>query len=95
MYYNPVEVIETNNWQKECINAQKSLGIQNPFVITSNGNLKRQKLSTVFNPKSIFSNILPNPTFKSLIKRMWNWLMWIRLVALIRLPMLIFLIINI
>jgi len=65
MYYNPVEVIETNNWQKECINAQKSLGIQNPLVITSNGNLKRQKLSTVFNPKSIFSNILPNPTFKS------------------------------
>jgi len=51
MYYNPVEVIETNNWQKECINAQKSLGIQNPLVITSNGNLKRQKLSTVFNPK--------------------------------------------
>jgi len=65
MYHNPVKVIETNNWLGECRKSQEKLGIHNPLIITSNGNLKRQKLSTVFNPKSIFSNILPNPTFKS------------------------------
>ena len=65
MYYNPVEVIETNNWQKECINAQKSLGIQNPLVITSEGNLKRNNLPSIFNPESIFSDIKPDPTFDS------------------------------
>jgi len=65
MYYNPVEVIETNNWQKECINAQKSLGIQNPLVITSEGNLKRNNLASIFNPESIFSDIKPDPTFDS------------------------------
>ena len=65
MYHNPVKVIETNNWQEECRKSQEKLGIHNPLIITSNGNLIRQKLSTVFNYGSIFSNVEPNPTFES------------------------------
>ena len=65
MYYNPVEVIETNNWKDECIKVQKILGIENPVIMTSKGNLKRFDLFSVFNPESIFSNITPNPTFIS------------------------------
>jgi alcohol dehydrogenase class IV len=65
MYYNPVEVIETANWLDECRNAQNKLGLQNPIIITSSGNLIRQKLKTVFNSNSIFSKIESNPTFNS------------------------------
>ena len=65
MYYNPVKVVETNNWREECSKFQEKLKIYNPLIITSNGNLTRQKLSTVFNSKSTFSDIIPNPTFES------------------------------
>ena len=65
MCHNPVKVIETNNWLGECRKLQEKLGIHNPLIITSNGNFKRQKLSTVFNSNSIFSNVKPNPTFDS------------------------------
>jgi alcohol dehydrogenase class IV len=64
-YYNPVEVIETNNWQVDCKNFQQKLGIQNPLVVTSNGNMKRQNLSSVFNSQSIFSDVGPDPTFET------------------------------
>ena len=65
MYHNPVKVIETNNWREESRNIQEKLGIHNPLIITSNGNLKRQKLSTYFKSNSILSNVKPNPTFDS------------------------------
>lgn len=65
MYYNPVKVVETNDWREECSKFQEILGIHKPLIITSNGNLERQKLSTFFNPNLIFSNITPNPTFES------------------------------
>jgi len=65
MYYNPVKVVETNNWIKEYGNFQEKFGILNPVIITSKGNLKRQKLSTVFNSNSILSTVEPNPTFES------------------------------
>ena len=64
-YHNPVKVVKSNNWQKAVIEHQKNLGIQKPLIVTSSGNLKRQKLSTVFNSNSIFSNVKPNPTFES------------------------------
>ena len=65
MYHNPVKVVETNNWRKAAINYQKYHGIKNPVIITSSGNLKRQKLSTVFKSDSILSIVKPNPTFES------------------------------
>lgn len=65
MYHNPVKVVETDSWVEKCKEVQESLGIHEPLVVTSPGNLRRQKLPTVFNPNSIFSNIAPNPTFES------------------------------
>ena len=65
MYHNPVKVVESNNWRKSVIEHQKKLRIQKPIIVTSSGNLKRQKLSTVFNSNSILSSVKPNPTFES------------------------------
>ena len=52
MYHNPVEVIKTNNWREKCRSFQKNLNIHNPLIITSKGNLSRQKLSSKFNFES-------------------------------------------
>ena len=65
MYNNPVKVVETNNWLDECKKYQNDLGTKNPIVITSRGNLKRQKLYLIFKPGSIISDIEPNPTLES------------------------------
>ena len=65
MYHNPVKVLETNRWIEKCREVQEELGIDNPLVITSNGNLIRHELSKIFNYNSIFSNVEPNPTFES------------------------------
>jgi len=65
MYYNPVSVVETNNWEKECFSLKKKLNINNPLIITSKGNLKRNDLSSIFNKKFIFSDIEPDPNFES------------------------------
>ena len=65
MYHNPVRVVETNNWQEECRNFQEKLDIQNPLVITSNGIFKRLNLHSVFDSRSIFWDVKPNPTFGS------------------------------
>ena len=65
MYHNPVKIIKTKNWREECGKFKGKLGIHNPLIITSNGNLKRQKLSIEFNSNSILSNVKPHPTFES------------------------------
>ena len=65
MYNNPVEIFETNNWQDKCKSIQEELGLTNPLVITSKGTLNRHNLSSLFEPKSIFSDIKPDPTFSS------------------------------
>lgn len=65
MYYNPVKIIETNSWLNECNVFQKTSGTCNPIIITSTGNLRRQKLTHVFDTNSIFSDIEPNPSFEN------------------------------
>ena len=65
MYHNPVKVITTNKWREKCKFFQKYLNINNPLIITSKGNLSRQKLSSEFNSASIISDVKPNPTFES------------------------------
>ena len=62
-YFNPVEIIYTNSWLNELIDSQKNLGILNPILVTSPGNLRRLSLDSVFNPDSIFSDIGENPNF--------------------------------
>ena len=63
MYYNPVEVIETNNWLAELQNQKEKLNITSPIIITSTGNRKRLNLNSIFEPEAIFDNFNTNPTF--------------------------------
>ncbi len=65
MYVNPVKVIETNDWHKECLRQLVDFGVKNPLVVTSRGNLKRQNISKYFTPDSFFSEIESIPTLVS------------------------------
>ena len=64
-YNNPVQVINTNSWKKECLASLIKMNVHNPLIITSKGSLKREKLSELFDHKSIFSAVEPNPTFET------------------------------
>jgi len=65
MYHNPVKVIETDNWRDALSRTISKLNISNPLVVTSLGNIKRNKLLSIFDEKNVFSNIVNNPTFES------------------------------
>lgn len=65
MFFNPVKVIQSNNWEKVCKKSQKELNIQKPLVITSKGTLERLRLKLIFKDCLIFSDISPNPTIDS------------------------------
>jgi len=45
-YYNPVKVIETDNWLNELQTQSGILNIKNPLIISSSGNKKRLNLET-------------------------------------------------
>ena len=65
MHHNPVEVLKTNDWEKECRLAQIKHGIRNPLILTSNSILKPFNLSSVFHSESIFSDINPDRHLKA------------------------------
>ncbi|MBC8216252.1 MAG: phosphonoacetaldehyde reductase [Candidatus Marinimicrobia bacterium] len=65
MYFNPVEVIETNQWIKTVFDKLVELRVKNPLIITSLEILELQKIESVFDIKTIFSNVGSNPTFTS------------------------------
>ncbi|NHZ84976.1 MAG: iron-containing alcohol dehydrogenase [Planctomycetia bacterium] len=65
MYYNPVEVIETNDWRVILTKSISKLNINNPLVITSRGNIIRNDLTNIFNKRVLFSDVENNPTFES------------------------------
>jgi phosphonate metabolism-associated iron-containing alcohol dehydrogenase len=65
MFYNPVKVIETKNWIKECKFLLRIHNVKNPLIITTYGNFKRNNLDSIFDKKSIYHNIQPNPNFQS------------------------------
>jgi len=65
MYYNPVKVIETNDWRTALSKSISMLNIKNPLVVASVGNIKRNDLLNIFEEKAIFSDIENNPTFES------------------------------
>lgn len=65
MYYNPVKVIETDNWRTALSKSISKLNINNPLVLASPGNIKRNDLSNIFEERIVFSNIENNPTFES------------------------------
>lgn len=64
MYYNPVKIIETDNWRKECLKQLGALKVTNPAIVTSNGNLKRQELGGIFPFSSIFSEVNSIPSLE-------------------------------
>jgi len=62
-YYNPVQIIKTDDWQSELTSNIRDLNIANPIIVTSPGNRKRLQLDELFSPKNIFSDVDSNPTF--------------------------------
>ncbi len=65
MYYNPVKVIETEDWRTVLTKSVSNLNINSPLIITSPGNIKRNDLLNIFDGRIIFSDIENNPTFES------------------------------
>lgn len=62
-YYNPVQIIKTDDWQNELIANIKNLNIANPIIVTSPGNRNRLQLDKMFPLKNIFNDVDSNPTF--------------------------------
>lgn len=65
MYYNPVKVIETDEWRTVLTRSVSNLNINSPLIIASPGNIKRNDLLNMFDERIIFSDIENNPTFES------------------------------
>ncbi|MCK4903679.1 MAG: phosphonoacetaldehyde reductase [Candidatus Marinimicrobia bacterium] len=65
MYFNPVKVIETDDWQTTLNKSISKLNINSPLVITSSGNIERNNLLNIFDERVIFHDIENNPTFES------------------------------
>ena len=67
-YYNPVNVIKTDDWLHE-LNIQKNkINIFNPLIVTSPGNRKRLHLETHFTNGLIFDDIQINPNIDDCAK---------------------------
>ena len=62
-YFNPVEVINTDNWLEELQSKKEQLNISSPLFITSPGNRKRFNLDAHFPPESFFDDVEKNPDF--------------------------------
>ena len=62
-FFNPVNVIKSNNWLFDLKNKIIDLNISKPIIVTSSGNFKRLKLENHFNIKSIYRYNGSNPTF--------------------------------
>jgi len=63
-YYNPVKIIQTDDWLFELNKNSEKLNISSPIIVTSPGNRKRLNLDLIFNSESIFSNVGSNPNFE-------------------------------
>jgi alcohol dehydrogenase class IV len=64
-YFNPVEIIHSNDWVKSCRLQQDKLNIQRPLIITTQGTLNRLGVAAIFPESVIFSGVKPNPTLVS------------------------------
>lgn len=65
MFYNPVKVIFSEDWLSDLLREIKARNLSKSYIITSQGTRNRLKLDSLFNPNSIFSGTVPNPTFES------------------------------
>ena len=64
-YHNPVKIVKSSFWLEELNNQMKSLGISQPFFVTSSGNRSRLNLDSHFNNEHIFELDNSNPTFEN------------------------------
>lgn len=64
-YYNPVKIIETDDWHFVLQENVKKLNVKNPLVVTSTGSIKRNNLKDVLRGYQFFTDIQNNPTFES------------------------------
>ena len=64
-YYNPVKVIQSDNWYQDLKAMQTEMDIVYPLIVTSNGTRNRLGLDSFFDAGSIYSDTIPNPTFVS------------------------------
>lgn len=62
-YFNPVQIVKTDDWRSELTANINILNITNPIIVTSEGNRKRLHLDSMFLHKNIFSEVDNNPTF--------------------------------
>ncbi len=65
VYYNPVKIIDSENWIDSWHAIQEELGVIKPLVITFKENVSRLRLNKFFNPDSIYTAVVNNPTFAS------------------------------
>lgn len=65
MYFNPVKVIETDDWHLVLQESLAKLNAKNPLVVTSQGNLERNNLIELLKGCQFFTDIENNPTFES------------------------------
>lgn len=64
-YYNPVNVIDSEDWEQTWITVRDELAVSNPLVITSQGNYRRLNLQQIFPAGTVFTDVVENPNFTS------------------------------
>ncbi|MEE9573523.1 MAG: phosphonoacetaldehyde reductase [Candidatus Neomarinimicrobiota bacterium] len=65
MYFNPVKVIETDDWRTVLTKSLSKLNINSPLIIASPGNIRRNDLLDIFDERIVFGDIENNPTFEN------------------------------
>ena len=68
LYFNPVKIIETDDWQSVCLDYITKLKLNRPLILTSAGNEKRMSLTSFFHFTVVYSDINPNPTLDGLVE---------------------------
>ena len=63
-YYNPVKIVETDNWINEIKLIIDSKNLNNLLIITSKGNNKRINIQNYFQNAIILDDVPPNPTIQ-------------------------------
>lgn len=64
-YYNPVKVINSENWFESWQTIRRKLSINKPLVITFKENVRRLELEKICSPAGMFTAVVNNPTFTS------------------------------
>ena len=62
-YFNPVEIIKTDDWLSVLQRRKVELNIFSPLIVTSQGNRERLNIDSLFVPESIFDDFGTNPKF--------------------------------